>query len=50
MHEEYYAWRDLDCLAARDGIDPPTGEALGEVLNEMHRIPDDGMEAQILRW
>jgi len=52
MHEEYYAWRELDCLAARDGIDPPTGEALGEVLNDLYRIWDRGgsIEAQILRW
>jgi len=50
MHEEYYAWRELDCLAARDGIEPPTGEALRDVLLGMHTIPDEGIDAQILRW
>jgi len=50
LHEEYYAWRALDDLAARDGIEPPTGEALRDVLLGMHRIPDEGVEAQILRW
>ena len=50
LHEEYYAWRELDDLAARDGIEPPTGEALRDVLLGMHKIPADGIEAQILRW
>jgi len=50
LHEEYYAWRALDDLAARDGIEPPTGEALRDVLLGMHTIPDEGIDAQILRW
>jgi hypothetical protein len=50
LHGEYYAWRALDDLAARDGIEPPTGEALRDVLLGMHKIPADGIEAQILRW
>lgn len=50
INGDFKPWSQLDDLARLDGIDPPTGEALGEVLNEMHRIPDDGMEAQILRW
>lgn len=37
-------------LAARDGIEPPTGKALRDVLAGMHKIPDDGIEAQVLRW
>ena len=36
--------------AKADGIDPPTGEALEKVMKEYHRIPDEGLEAQILRW
>ena len=28
----------------------PTGEALCRVLSGMHKIPADGIEAQILRW
>ena len=40
----------LDDLAARDGIEPPTGEALREVLLGMHTIPDEGIEAQVVRW
>jgi hypothetical protein len=39
LHEEYYAWRALDDLAARDGIEPPTGEALRDVLLGMHTDP-----------
>jgi hypothetical protein len=31
-------------------IEPPTGEALREVLLGMHTIPDEGIDAQILRW
>ena len=48
--EEYCAWSALDDLAARDGIEPPTGEALREVLLGMHTIPDEGIEAQVVRW
>jgi len=41
---------ELADLARRDGIEPPTGEALRDVLLGMHAIPDEGVEAQILRW
>ena len=37
-------------MAARDSIEPPTGAALRDVLLGMHRIPNEGVEAQILRW
>jgi len=37
-------------VAARDGIEPPTGEALCRVLSGMHTIPDEGIEAQVVRW
>jgi len=50
LHEEYYAWRALDDLARRDGIEPPTGEALRDVLLGMHTVPADGVEAQVVRW
>jgi hypothetical protein len=44
-------WVAYNCLAARDGIIPPTGEALRDVLiSKNGRIPDGGIEAQILRW
>ena len=46
----YCAWNLLDDLALLDGIDPPTGDALARVLQGMHSIPEDGIEAQILRW
>ena len=46
MHDEYYAWRALDDLAARDGIEPPTGEALRDVLLGMHRIPNEGVRSE----
>jgi hypothetical protein len=28
----------------------PAGEALRDVLLGMHTIPDEGIDAQILRW
>ena len=43
-------WYFLDDLAKADGILPPTGEALRGVLVGMHRIPEEGVEAQVLRW
>jgi hypothetical protein len=49
---EIFPWNDcvLDEIALADGIDPPTGEELGRVLSEKNKIPEDGLEAQILRW
>lgn len=44
------AWDRFDDIAALDGIVPATGEELGRVLLSMHKIPADGLEAQILRW
>ncbi len=46
----YWYWDELDRLADLDYIDPPTGEELGRVLLAMHRIPDEGLPAQIIRW
>lgn len=46
----YRAWSMLDEIALLDGIEPPTGEALCIVLHGMHKIPGEGIEAQILRW
>lgn len=43
-------WRDLDYLAAFDGIVPPTGEALRDVLMSKNKIPFAGIEAQVIRW
>jgi hypothetical protein len=43
-------WMDLDNLAELDGIDPPTGKELGRVLLSMHKIPPEGLEAQIIQW
>lgn len=47
---EVRPWADLDDLAARDGIAPPTGEGLREVLLGMHAVPASGVAGQILRW
>jgi hypothetical protein len=47
---EVRPWADLDDLAARDGIDPPTGDGLREVLLGMHAVPASGVAGQILRW
>ncbi|MDI6720480.1 MAG: hypothetical protein QMD46_12790 [Methanomicrobiales archaeon] len=43
-------WHLLDGIARLDGIEPPTGESLRDVLLGMHTVPADGIEAQILRW
>lgn len=41
----------MDCIAELDGIDPPTGEALGKVLLGLNKIsPGEWVEAQIIRW
>ena len=46
-----WEWDELDRLAELDFIDPPTGEALRDVLiSKNGRIPADGAPAQILRW
>ena len=44
-------WEHLSYLAELDGIVPPTGEALRDVLiSKNGKIPSEGIEAQILRW
>jgi hypothetical protein len=43
-------WVDLDELARRDGIYPPTGKQLGHVFTHAYRISGDGSPFQILRW
>lgn len=40
-------WEEMNTIAALDGIDPPTGEALQQVLDSMGLC---GGPAQILRW
>jgi len=49
---ELNRWGGVVCneLSKRDGIDPPTGKELGRVLLSMHKIPPEGLEAQIIRW
>mgnify|MGYP006980733105 FL=1 len=47
---EIRSWSLLDEIARLDGIEPPTGEALCRVLSGMHTIPDEGIEAQVVRW
>jgi hypothetical protein len=46
----WWRYSGLDELAKRDGIDPPTGKELGRVLRSYHKIPAEGLEAQIIRW
>ena len=46
MSDAVYLW----CGRCGQAIGPPTGEALREVLLGMHTIPDEGIDAQILRW
>jgi len=45
-----WLWKDLDWLAALDGIVPATGEELHNVLMSKNKIPAEGIEAQIIRW
>jgi hypothetical protein len=47
-----FPWSDrgIKTIAEKDGIVPPTGEALRDVLMSKNKIPDAGIEAQILRW
>jgi len=47
-----YGWKKLFCdkLAALDFIDPPTGEALRDVLFKLNGIPKEPVPAQIIRW
>lgn len=52
--DDWYKWvRQLgvcEYIASADYIDPPTGEALRDVLFAMHKIPEEGIDAQIIRW
>ena len=48
-----YEWGTSDAsrLAELNGIVPPTGEALRDVLiSKNGKIPPEGIEAQIIRW
>lgn len=47
--EERWPWLCLDELAAADGIEPPTGEALRETLKRLNGENWEG-EYQIVRW
>lgn len=48
----YHEWKcpELDELAQLDFIDPPTGEALRDVLFGLNGAPDGPEEYQIIRW
>jgi hypothetical protein len=50
LHPDIRPWSALDSLALQDGIDPPTGEILRQVMNRYHKIPKEGLAGQILRW
>jgi hypothetical protein len=41
---------EMNHLAIYDGIIPPTGKALRDVLFSKNKIPKEGIEAQIIRW
>ena len=43
-------WNELDTLAELDGIVPATGIESGNILMSKNKIPQEGIEAQILRW
>lgn len=42
---------EIDKIARLDGIDPPTGEALRDLLNTMYKLSaEGGIPFQIIRW
>jgi hypothetical protein len=47
-----FPWSDrgIQTIAEKDGIVPPTGEALRDVLMSKNKVPEAGIAAQILRW
>lgn len=51
-NKAFWEWESptLDALAEYDHINPPIGVELGNVLLSMHKIPAEGLEAQIIRW
>jgi hypothetical protein len=51
-HCVFYTWDSSGAylLASWDGIVPPAGEALRDVLFSKNKIPKEGIEAQIIRW
>lgn len=50
MFGDLIKWENLDDIAREDGVNPPTGEELKNVLTGNRKIPEAGIEAQILRW
>ncbi|HPE06091.1 MAG TPA: hypothetical protein PLW50_00020 [Smithellaceae bacterium] len=47
----YNPWYNLSELARLDGMVPPTGNTLRDVLiSKNGQISKDGIEAQIIRW
>jgi len=51
MEHERFLWEQCDMLAEKDGIVPPTGESLRDVLIQKNgKIPDKGIDMQIIRW
>lgn len=47
----FLPWENLNWLAKDDGIVPPTGISLREVLiGKNGKIPPEGIKAQIIRW
>lgn len=49
----FYAWDTpvMDRIAGYDGISPPTGLALKEVLEKFHgKFTDEPIEFQVVRW
>ncbi len=45
----YVEWRELDAVAQKDGIDPPTGIAMGELFNSMYDLTE-GRVCNIIGW
>ena len=51
VNDFHWNYWETDQIARWDGIVPPTGEALRDVLiSKNGKIPAEGVEAQIIRW
>lgn len=44
------SWDELDYLAKLDGINPPIGKELYNVLTMYHKLEHQDTEMQIIRW
>jgi hypothetical protein len=46
----YWDSKEMDEIARLDGINPPTGLELKNVLFSEYHVPGCGLEMQIIKW